>query len=292
MIFRKPLFNRFFKLDDESLLFKNTICFNYKNIYDDNYVIQGFTISRDYSLVSAYNKFHAKSRVYLYEKNGRFNKYVELDNSNHVGGISYDYINDLVYITGSKGNIDVYSYPELICGNIVKVKSDINISNVLGDVLSAATVYFYNNKLYVCTFEGIGKMFIFDLGFSKNKVSVVASKMIDNLPPAIQGVSVFKYDDKIYYLFSQSYSKLNSVIKLFDDKFDFLGQYKLKDIGVEGIDIDYTGNVCCVFENGVNTLKKVHIMDVICRKKKRLEKMLFDKGKKFSEKLKENIEKY
>ena len=24
-----------------------------------------------------------------------FNKYIELDNSNHVGGISYDYINDL-----------------------------------------------------------------------------------------------------------------------------------------------------------------------------------------------------
>ena len=72
----------------------------------------------------------------------------------------------------------------------------------------------------------------------------------------------------------------------------FLGQYKLKDIGLEGIDIDYTGNVCGVFENGVSMLKKVYIMDVICRKKKRLEKHLYDKGNKFSEKLKENIEKY
>ncbi|MBQ6840496.1 MAG: hypothetical protein IJO63_00060 [Bacilli bacterium] len=292
MFFKKTLFDKCFKLDDNLLLFKNTICFNYKNIYDDNYVVQGFTISRDYSLVSAYNKFHAKSRVYLYEKNGKFNKYIELDNSNHVGGISYDYINDLVYITGSKGNVDVYSYPELICGNIVKIKSDINISEIVGEVLSAATLYFYDNKLYVCTFEGIGKMVIFDLEFSKNKVSVISSKIINDLPPAVQGICVFKNSDKLYYLFSQSYSKLNSIIKLFDGKFNFLGQYKLKDIGLEGIDIDYTGNVCGVFENGVNILKKVHIMDIICRKKKRLEKHFFDKGNKFSEKLKENIEKY
>ena len=54
-------------------------------------------------------------------------KYFVLFNN---GYIKNDYINDLVYITGSKGNIDVYSYPELICGNIVKIKSDINISNV------------------------------------------------------------------------------------------------------------------------------------------------------------------
>ena len=290
MIFRKSLFDRCFKLDDNSLLFKNTICFNYKNIYDDNYVPQGFTISRDYSLVSAYNKFRAKSRIYLYEKNGKFNKYI--DNSNHVGGISYDYINDLIYITGSKGNIDVYSYPELICGNILKVKSNINISDILGDVTSAATLYFYNNKLYVCTFEGIGKMIVFNLEFSKNKVNVIDSKLINNLPPAIQGVCTFRHSDKFYYLFSQSYSKINSVIKLFDEKYNFLGQYVLKDIGLEGIDIDYTGNVCCVFENGVNTLKKIHIMDVICRKKKHLENKLYDKGNKFLEKLKENIEKY
>jgi hypothetical protein len=197
MFFKKTLFDRCFKLDDSSLLFKNTICFNYKNIYDDNYVVQGFTISRDYSLVSAYNKFHAKSRVYLYEKNGRFNKYIELDNSNHVGGISYDYINDLVYITGSKGNIDVYSYPELICGNIVKIKSDINISNVVGELLSAATLYFYDNKLYVCTFEGIGKMIVFDLEFSKNKVNVLSSRIINELPPAVQGVCVFRNNDKL-----------------------------------------------------------------------------------------------
>ena len=68
-LFRKKLFDNIFKLDDDLLVFKNTICFSYKNIYDDNYVVQGFTISRDYAMISAYNKFKAKSRIYLYGKN-------------------------------------------------------------------------------------------------------------------------------------------------------------------------------------------------------------------------------
>mgnify|MGYP003318198011 CR=1 FL=1 len=73
------MFDKSFRLDDDNLLFKNTIIFNYKNIYDDNYVVQGFCIAKDYCLVTAYNKFGAKSRVYLYEKTGIFKKYIDLD---------------------------------------------------------------------------------------------------------------------------------------------------------------------------------------------------------------------
>lgn len=282
---KNKFFDKSFSLDDDNLLFKNTIIFNYKNIYDDNYVVQGFCIANDYCLVTAYNKFGARSRVYLYEKTGVFKKYVDLDNSSHVGGISYDYLNNIIYITGSLGKINAYDYYELISGNIVKYDSDIDISSVIEGTVSAATLYFYNNKLYVCTFEGIGKMVIFDLEVSKNKIIVVDKKLINNLPSAIQGICVFKKDDKLYYLFSQSYSKLNSCIKLFDSKFSFLGQTKLKEIGIEGIDIDYSGNICSIFENGIDKIKKVHISELTHRISNSLEKKFNLKGTKFQEKL-------
>ena len=285
LFFKKTLFERNFNLSDNELLFKNIVSFNYKNIYDDNYVVQGFTISRDYALVTAYNKFHAKSRVYLYEKTGVFKKYIELDNSNHVGGISYDYLNDIVYITGSYGKINAYSYPELICGNVVKLDNDIDISSVINKTTSASTLCFYDNKLYVCTFEGIGKMVVFDLVVSRNKIKVVEFKLVNNLPAAIQGVCVFKYNKKLYYIFSQSYSRLNSVIKLYDENMKFLSQIKLKEIGLEGIDIEYTGNVCGVFENGVDRMKKIHIPDIISRFNQSLEKKYYFKGVAFQEKL-------
>lgn len=285
LFIRKSLFDKSFSSDDDNLLYKNTLCFNYKNIYDDNYVVQGFCIAKDYCLVTAYNKFGAKSRVYLYEKTGVFNKYVDLDNSSHVGGISYDYLNNIVYITGSLGKVNAYNYYELISGNIEKYDCDINISSMIEGVVSAATLYFYNNKLYVCTFEGIGKMVIFDLEVSKNKIKIVDKKLINNLPSAIQGVCVFENDNKLYYLFSQSYSKLNSCIKLYDSSFSFLVQIKLKEIGIEGIDIDYSGNVCCIFENGIDKIKKVHISKLTYRVNSSLDKKFYAKGIKFQEKL-------
>ena len=282
---KKTLFDKSFRLDDDILLFKNTIIFNYKNIYDDNYVVQGFCIAKDYCLVTAYNKFGAKSRVYLYEKTGVFKKYIDLDNSSHVGGISYDYLNNIVYITGYWGKIYAYDYYELISGNVIKYDSDIDISSMIDGVVSAATVYFYNNKLYVCTFEGIGKMVIFDLEFSKNKIRVVDKKLINNLPSAIQGICVFEKDNNLYYLFSQSYSKINSCIKLYDFRFSFLGQIKLKEIGIEGIDIDYSGNICSIFENGIDKIKKVHISELTHRINNSLDKKFYAKGIKFQEKL-------
>ena len=282
---KKTLFDKSFRLDDDILLFKNTIIFNYKNIYDDNYVVQGFCIAKDYCLVTAYNKFKAKSRVYLYEKTGIFKKYIDLDNSSHVGGISYDYLNNIVYITGYWGKIYAYDYYELISGNVIRYDSDIDISSMIDGVVSAATLYFYNNKLYVCTFEGIGKMVIFDLEFSKNRIRVVDKKLINNLPSAIQGICVFEKDNKLYYLFSQSYSKLNSCIKLYDSRFSFLGQIKLKEIGIEGIDIDYSGNICSIFENGIDKIKKVHISELTHRINNSLDKKFYAKGIKFQEKL-------
>ena len=282
---KKKLFDKTFLLDDKSLLFKNCINFSYSNIYNDNYVVQGFTISRDYCMISAYNKFKAKSRIYLYEKNGVFKKYVDLDNSAHVGGIAYDYINDIVFVTGSWGVINAYSYPELIGGNVARIECNLDISKVISGVTSAATIYFYDNKLYACTFEGICKMVVFDLDISKNKVKVVNEELINNLPSAIQGICVFKHNDKLYYLFSQSFSRLHSIIKLFDDSFNFLGQYKLKEIGLEGIDIDYSGNICGVFENGIDRTRKVHLSDIVQSRSNMLDKKYYTKGVYFQEKL-------
>ena len=258
---KNKIFDNNFKLDDEKLLFKNCITFSYKNIYDDNYVVQGFTISKDFCLISAYNKLKDNSRVYIYEKNGVFKKYVELDNNSHVGGITFDYINNILYITGSSGRIYAYDYYELISGNISKYECNINIRDFINGS-SAATVYFYNNKLYVCTFDSVGKMIIYDLEVNKNEIVVINSEVIDNLPSAIQGVCVYKYNNKLYYLFSQSYGKLKSIIKLYNSSFKFISQKKLKSIGLEGIDIDFTGNIFGVFENGIDKVGRVHISSI------------------------------
>lgn len=276
---KKSCFNKNFKLTDD-FIYKNCVNFNYSNIYNDRFVVQGFCISRDYCMVSAYSKDKLKSRIYLYEKSGLFNKYIELNNSAHVGGLSYDLVNDIVYVTGNKGKINAYDYSELIGGSINEYQCNVDISNVLDGSVSAATVYSYNNSLYVCTFSNVGRMVKFDVVVNKKRMSVNVDKysVVYDLPACIQGVCVFKNNDKLYYLFSQSFGKLKSIIKLYDSNLDFVCQKVLNDIGIEGIDLDYTGNVVCVFENGINISKKIHLCDIFSGVRGLLEKKFVAKG--------------
>lgn len=283
---RKSMFDKYFTLDN-TFLYKNCICFNYNNIYDDGYVVQGFSISRDYCMISAYNRMRAKSRVYLYEKNGMFKKYVELNNSAHVGGISYDYINDIIYITGERGKVNAYDYTEFISGNIKEYQCRVDISKVLDGMVSAATVYFYNNSLYICTFSNIGRMVKYDVEVNKKKMTVDVKDftIIKDLPACIQGVCVFESEGEIFYLFSQSFGRLKSIIKIFDSDFNFFGQRILDYIGLEGIDLDYTGNIIGVFENGISTLKKLPLYELVRGINGRLEKKYLEKGKIHQNKL-------
>ena len=283
---RKSIFDKNFILED-TFIYKNCICFDYSNIYNDQYTVQGFCIARDYCMISAYSKMKAKSRVYLYEKSGLFNKYIELDTSAHVGGISYDYINDIVFITGERGKINAYDYNELISGSINEYKCNIDISTVLDGAVRAATVYFYNNNLYVCTFSNVGRMVKFELEVNRKKmtIDVKAYDVINDLPACIQGVCVFECDGDLFYLFSQSFGRLRSIIKIFDSDFSFLSQKILDNIGIEGIDLDYSGNVIGVYENGVSTLKKTPLFDIVNGLKGPLEKKYMDRGRAHQNKL-------
>ena len=60
------------------------------------------------------------------------------------------------------------------------------------------------------------------------------------------------YKDNLYYLFSQSYSKSKSCIKLLDPNFEFLGQYISSFIGIEGIELDKSGNIIGIFEKNIS----------------------------------------
>ena len=97
-IFNKSYFNNFYC---ESFKYKDNInlSINYTNIYKDGFIVQGFCVTSDYYIISAYSK-GCLSRIYLYNRDGFFDKYVELDNKAHVGGLAFDNINRLLLNSG------------------------------------------------------------------------------------------------------------------------------------------------------------------------------------------------
>ena len=246
-LFRSKKLDIFFK--DSNVDYKGVFSYDidYSNIINDNFIVQGICKSKDYFFISCYSKSKCNSRVYIY--NDKFIRYVELDNNSHVGGISYC-DKGYLFITEKNGKVNCYKYDEFIRGEVVSVKCNINISNQLDGNVSAATLYYYDGYLYVCVCSYIGKMVRYKLNIL-DEVTYDDYDVYIDLPSCIQGVCVFKYLDKYYYLFSQSYSKCKSCIKLFDSNFKFIGQHISSFIGLEGIDIDKNGNIIGIFEKDI-----------------------------------------
>ena len=258
--------------------FKGNI--NYSKIFKDKFKVQGFTVTDKYYLISAYCilKNRSKSRIYFFDKdNSKYLGFIILDNSSHVGGISFDNFNKLLYVTGSKGKVNVYNYENIIelfiknnyyldLNSIDKslyyIKSNINISNILDGNVSAATIYYYNNYLYVATCSNKGSLVKVKIEYLKNEKAINSYMTIisKELPACIQGLIIFDYNDKLFFVISQSYGMLSSTLKLFDlDNISFIGQKRFRTIGIEGIDMNSCGLIKVIFENGS---KKSSLIDI------------------------------
>lgn len=296
-MFFKSYFNKF-NIDDKDFSYKESITntFDYSNIENDGFIVQGFCCTDKYYLVSAY--YHScsvvkNSRVYFYDREkGQSRGYVVLDNKAHVGGMAYDSKNRLIYITGSGGKINVYKYDSLVSsldGNCLeKINSDgLDISKNLNGNVSAATIYYYDNSLYVATCSCKGNIVQYYVKYLADveKIVVVDIKTYNCLPACIQGLIVFMVNDKKYFLISQSYSKLKSLIKLFDFDMNFLGQKIIGFSGLEGIDMDRRGNIHGVFEYGITSSYVINICKLDDRIHKVLEYKYLMKGQLHQKKL-------
>ena len=201
----------------------------------DNYRFQGYTITDNYVYITAHDHDHEKPSVMLvYNHDGDYLGKVFLPigagGDAHVGGVSYDSIHNILYITGRNGDVlvldneliedaikiqsknsngsfsfnmedyDYFRIEDLIINN-----QDINLFNSVpeeiqeylrttSDNLNAASVYYdeETKKLYIPTFSAHSKVYVFDVEFDKN------------------GKPIYKYD-KIYGVNDVTSSKVDDV---------------------------------------------------------------------------------
>lgn len=160
----------------------------YSNIYNQGYTPQSIVRIDDKVLITAYSKEPMNpSKIYVYNENSDFEGVIILDNSSHVGGISYDQKNKILYVTNDYGKIEAYDYSKLLNtmseknsqdtnirfsnldndkpfiidlfssplnASYYKIKSTLDVWNVNeGSNTPASTIYYYNNKLYVGKFD-------------------------------------------------------------------------------------------------------------------------------------------
>lgn len=274
---------------DETLLLSDSAFenVNYEKIEEDGFTPQGVTTIDNRLLISAYKKGEL-SRIYIYNSlTKEYEGKIILDNDAHVGGITYDKENKILFVTGSNGSVNAYNYElieeainEVISdfsfedGYIVnlsnsnyvdeetgeysfKIDSDININyNNKIDDSKAATVYYYNDRLYIGSFEGEkpGRLISYKIDYNKENNTIELSNIMEfTLPLVTQGIAITEYNGIQYLLTTQSIGTAKSSITIYEDFPNKDGKVKilfLDDIGIEGIEITDNKEIVAVFENG------------------------------------------
>ena len=201
--------------------------FNYSS-----YVPQGLCISNDYFFISMYDfKKNSNSIINVYDRNGNFINSCELYNKAHVGGISIDFKNNLLWIPSFFGNVDAYRLNDIVCK---KKANPIYKDLYLGEGLrcydkpfesSISYLTYYDNSLYVGNFTLVGKGTIKQYKVDIDKDGVVRLTEISNfyVPNLVQGLSFYEKNDKKYMLLSRSCgTDMPSIVQIFiyDEKID------------------------------------------------------------------------
>ncbi len=249
------------------------------------YTSQGYTETDNYKIVSAY-KIGENSRLYYYDKEtGKYIGYVELNNKAHVGGITYDQDDKILFVTGSDGEVNCYDHEAIeqalattTKGNDGRAKIDLNSENYSGVELDCnininelgiddpATIYYHDGKLYVSTYRKKGDLVSYDIKCNRTsdgKVEVDGGQMhiiSTDSPSATQGISIFEKDGKKYVAFARSAMVINSSIDVYELNDDetlgkMSGSISLPHTGLEGIKVHEDGTVTGIYEfEGATTL--------------------------------------
>ena len=190
----------------------------------NNYVPQGIALVGDYVLTSNFDYYKDKnSMICVIDKDGKLVHKCILDHDAHVGGIAYDEVNGLLFVTGYSGYILAYDIEDILHKDKVTAKySNINVGDGLSNyvypwVNSASFISIHDNELLVGNFSlrntGKVKRYKYSIVEDELKLEYVSSFKI---PDMVQGITFYKKDDKEYIIFSRSYGRdCPSVMQIF-----------------------------------------------------------------------------
>lgn len=208
-------------LDEEYLILSNFS-------FDNGMVPQGIDLNDDYVFVSLYDSFKKKSSVIMiFDYKMNFINKVELNTFSHVGGISFDEANDLLWVSGTYGSVNAYGVRDLLENASVKpVFFDSSVGNGLINFKSQRAVSYLtvcDNKLYVgnYTLFNDGVLKEYEIIADNGKINL---KYIDKIkvPSCVQGASIFGDDNSKYISFSRSFgADKESVIQIYKYNDDF-----------------------------------------------------------------------
>lgn len=237
--------------------FKSMLTLNIQHLGSlDSYVPQGVCSVDDLTLVSCYdgNKNNCPRILIIDPVQGRRWVDLNLSPSTHVGGITYDPLNNNIWVTGENGKIGCYNYNSIINNNGQVASSflsfDGNITNDDGKKVASYMTY-YDGKIYVGSFNQSSSGCVKEYTIDKKGSSLSLTNEF-KVPPKTQGISFTKQNGKTHMAVSCSYGRTSdSSLKLYE--YNDVSINKIDDIKMppmlEQITFNQDGTLKCVFES-------------------------------------------
>lgn len=203
--------------------------------YVGRYVPQGVSMIENKLVVSLCDSLCLNnSLLCIYDTVDKTSFKVSLDMIAHVGGIAYDEINNLLWITAKDGNIRCYNASELNNAKITSLTGDIyvgeNLINHKGKC-SVAYMCINENKLYVGNYKLVGNSILKEYEIINNEGNIELNYIREFcIPSKTQGVCFYQKENKEYIIFSRSYGNtLDSMLQIyeFNDEFDINTQQSI-----------------------------------------------------------------
>ncbi len=229
------------------------------------FVPQGYTLTNSSILISLYNKDkNYNSRIVIIDPINNNIKNIILDNKDHVGGISLDLNNNILFVTSSNGKISTYDLSiinnELINNDYLFIRDYMSIHNSIeNNTNSISSICINNDKLYTTTYgeKCLLKEYSYEVVDNEIKHKLISSKELDT--PCVQGIAF--YNDYLVlsssaYLFDNGI-KIPSKITIYDNNLEEKTTSYIKQSGLEGIDIDEEGNITGIFELEDKKIKNI-----------------------------------
>ncbi len=196
--------------DDASIEIEN----NLRNTLKiSSMVPQGISISDEYIFISMYDYNHINnSIIQAYSKDGSLLNTCTLHNKAHVGGISYDPNNKILWTSSILGNVDAYTeYNILHKDSANPIYKDLYLGgglNSYNNPFASAVSYLttYNDSIFVGNFTIFNKGTIkeYKMSFDEDRTVHLKEKRRFIVPNRVQGISFYEKDDETYMILSRS----------------------------------------------------------------------------------------
>lgn len=184
-----------------------------------NFVLQGVCSVDDYTLITAYDgNDKENSIVYILNNDREIVSTVTLYNRAHVGGIAYDDVHDIIWITDYVGTISGYDKDDILnetyaVPKFQKVFVGNNMLNFWGKQ-SIAYITYHNNKIYLGNYAFKELSILRSYDILDDGMIDLDSEFTQPFGNFTQGISFADINDQCFLLDSSSFGKTKSCLRI------------------------------------------------------------------------------